>query len=111
VIDPDTKQPLIGQYAAGWIKRGPSGVIGTNKPDSVETVQAMLADAEKGQALTPAQPEPDCIEKLVRERQPRFVTYADWLKLDELELERGKAAGRPRVKFTTVDEMLKALGK
>jgi ferredoxin--NADP+ reductase len=111
VIDPDTKQPLIGQYAAGWIKRGPSGVIGTNKPDSVETVQAMLADAEKGQALTPEQPEPECIAELVRERQPRFVTYADWLKLDELELERGKAAGRPRVKFTTVDEMLKALGK
>jgi ferredoxin--NADP+ reductase len=111
VMDPDAKQPLTGQYTTGWIKRGPSGVIGTNKPDSVETVNGMLEDLKKGQVLQPVQPKAACIEELVRERQPQFFTYADWLKLDELELSRGKAAGRPRVKFTTVEEMLKALGK
>jgi ferredoxin--NADP+ reductase len=47
VIDPESKQPCVGQYTAGWIKRGPSGVIGTNKPDAVETVNCMLEDSRK----------------------------------------------------------------
>ncbi len=111
VIDPETKQPRVGEYASGWIKRGPSGVIGTNKPDSVETVNCMLEDRAKGAVLHPSQPEWECVEKLVRERQPQYFTFADWLKLDELELARGKAAGQPRLKFTSVEEMLKALGK
>ena len=111
VMDPETKQPRVGEYASGWIKRGPSGVIGTNKPDSVETVNCMLEDLEKGAMLQPAQPEWDCVEKLVRERQPQYFTFADWLRLDELEVARGKAAGRPRLKFTSVEEMLAALGK
>jgi len=111
VIDPDTKQPRVGEYTTGWIKRGPSGVIGTNKPDSVETATCMLDDVEQGAVLQPIQPEWDCVEKLVRERQPRYCTFADWLKLDELELSRGKAAGRPRLKFTNVAEMLTALNK
>jgi ferredoxin--NADP+ reductase len=111
VIDPESKQPLAGQYCAGWIKRGPSGVIGTNKPDSVETVTCMLEDLAQGKVFQPSQPDPKCVEDLVRARQPRFFTYADWLKQDELEVARGKALGRPRVKFTSVDEMLAALGK
>ena len=111
VMDPETKQPRAGEYASGWIKRGPSGVIGTNKPDSVETVNCMLEDLEKGAVLQPAQPEWECVEKLVRERQPQYFTFADWLRLDELEVARGKAAGRPRLKFTSVGGMLKALGR
>jgi ferredoxin--NADP+ reductase len=110
VLDPDTKQPLPGEYTAGWIKRGPSGVIGTNKPDAAETVAAMLEDAAAGRTLDPPEPEAAAAERLVRQRQPLYVSYPDWLRLDALEVEQGRAAGRPRVKLTRVDEMLAALG-
>jgi ferredoxin--NADP+ reductase len=111
VTDPETREPLVGQYAAGWIKRGPSGVIGTNKPCSVETVGCMLEDLAAGRTFEPEIPDSDAVERLVRERQPGFICYADWRRLDELETARGQEAGRPRVKFTTVDEMLRALGR
>ncbi len=111
VMDPESKRPLVGQYTAGWIKRGPSGVIGTNKPDAVETVKCMLEDLAQDGLLQPAQPESRCVEDLVRARQPQFFTFADWLKLDELEVARGQAQGRPRVKLTSVEEMLAALGR
>ncbi len=111
VLDPTTKQPRVGEYCTGWIKRGPSGVIGTNKPDSVETVVGMLEDVGNGATLQPAHPDRASLEALIRERQPQFFTYADWQKLDALETERGKAQNRPRVKFTSVAEMLKALGR
>jgi ferredoxin/flavodoxin---NADP+ reductase len=111
VLDPNSKQPLVGQYTTGWIKRGPSGVIGTNKPDSVETAQCMLEDMQKGATLQPAHPDLDSIDQLVRERQPQFVSFADWLALDKMEVAKGAAQGRPRVKFTSVDEMLAALGR
>lgn len=111
VIDPDTKQPIVGQYCAGWIKRGPSGVIGTNKPDSVETAVEMIEDLSKGLVWAPAHPEVTAAEALVRERQPNFFSYADWLKLDAIEVAKGQAEGRPRVKITSVAEMLKALGR
>ncbi len=111
VLDPDSPQPVVGEYAAGWIKRGPTGVIGTNKPDAAETVTAMLEDAARGAVLTPAHPEPAAAEALVRQRQPNCFSYADWLRLNEQEVARGRAAGRPRVKFTRVEEMLAALGR
>ncbi len=111
VIDPTTKQPLPGQYTSGWIKRGPSGVIGTNKPDSVETAMCMLEDLQKGMTLQPSQPDTGSIDKLVRERQPQFFSFADWLALDKMEVAKGQAQGRPRVKFTSVQEMLAALGR
>jgi len=109
VLDPATKQPRIGEYTAGWIKRGPSGVIGTNKPDAVETVNCMLEDLTQGRILQPACPEVAQAEALVRERQPNFFTYADWQRLDAIEVARGQALGRPRLKFTRLDEMLAAL--
>lgn len=110
VLDPVSKEPLPGQYTAGWIKRGPSGVIGTNKPDAVETVEHMLDDAAAGRTLQPSQPTAAAVDALLAERGARVVTYADWQALDELEIARGAACGRPRLKFTTVDEMLAALG-
>ncbi len=110
VLDPDSKQPRAGEYTAGWIKRGPSGVIGTNKPDALETVTAMVEDAAAGRTLAPAEPDPASVERLLRQRQSHVVGYADWLRLNALEVERGRAVGRPRVKFTRVDEMLAALG-
>lgn len=111
VLDAETKQPRVGEYTSGWIKRGPSGVVGTNKPDSVETVNCMLEDLQNGSILNPSQPGAASIQKLVCERKPDFFSYADWRRLDQMELEKGKAIGRPRLKFTSVEEMKKALGK
>ena len=111
VMDPATKQPRVGEYTTGWIKRGPSGVIGTNKPDSVETATAMLEDVQRGAVLQPAHPDAASADAFVRERQPRFFSFADWLKLDQMEVARGASLGRPRLKFTSVEEMARALGK
>lgn len=117
VLDPGTSAgagadavtPLVGLYVAGWIKRGPTGVIGTNKPDAAETVAAMLDDAARGRALEPGEPDGAVLEAFVRRRQPAVVSYADWLMLERVEQERGAAAGRPRVKLTSVGDMLAAL--
>ena len=111
VIDPSTEQPILGEYTAGWIKRGPSGVIGTNKPDAAETVAGMLEDAAQNLTLNPEHPDAAAIEALVAKRQPNYFTYADWLLLNEIELARGQAVGRPRIKFTSVEAMLAALGR
>ena len=111
MIDPNTKKPLTGLYTAGWIKRGPSGVIGTNKPDALETVNGMMEDLANGSTLTPSAPEPSAVENLVRERKPNFVSWKDWQRLDEIEVSKGEKEGRPRVKFTTVEEMQEALGR
>jgi len=111
VLDAGTKQPLVGQYTAGWIKRGPTGVIGTNKPDAAETVAGMLEDLARDIHLRPSDPTPAAVERMVRERQPQYLSYQDWLRLDEIETRRGKETGRPRVKFTRVKDMLAALGR
>src|SRR5215510_3882427 len=111
VLDPGTKQPLVGEYTAGWIKRGPTGVIGTNKPDAAETVACMFEDLARGAVLEPTHPEAAAADALVRQRQPSFVSYADWLRLDAIEVAQGRAQGRPRVKLTSVEEMLAALGR
>ncbi len=112
VTDPDSGEQLPGEYVVGWIKRGPSGVIGTNKKDAQETVDAMFADlaANNGHPAPaphePAEPNPEAIEKLLRERQPQLVTYEGWEAIDRHEKALGEAAGRPRVKLTNIDEML-----
>jgi ferredoxin--NADP+ reductase len=111
VLNGETQQPVTGEYTAGWIKRGPSGVIGTNKPDALETVNCMMEDLANGVILSPSSPEPAAVKKLVQARQPNYFTFADWLKLDELELSEGKKLGRPRLKFTCVEDMLTALGR
>ena len=111
VLDPETKQPIVGEYTAGWIKRGPTGVIGTNKPDAAETVQAMLEDLRARRTLAPAEPPAEAAERMVRERQPQWVSYANWLTVDETEVTRGRTVGRPRVKFARVEEMLAAIGR
>ncbi|RMF76701.1 MAG: NADP oxidoreductase [Chloroflexi bacterium] len=97
---------VIGEYVVGWIKRGPSGVIGTNKPDSVETVEHLLEDARAGQLLSPSAPDADAIVRLLDGRNIRYITYADWEMLDAEEQKRGEPHGRPRVKFTDVKAML-----
>ena len=111
VLDPDTRRPVVGEYTAGWVKRGPSGVIGTNKPDAAETVECMLEDLAQGALRAPAHATAAAAEALVRQRRPSYVSYADWLTLNQLEVARGRAQGRPRVKFTRVEDMLAALGR
>ena len=107
VLHPHTLHPIPGLYVAGWIKRGPSGVIGTNKPDAAETAEAMLEDLRAGRVPPPAEPDPAAIERLLRERQPCLITFDDWKTLDRIESERGQARGRPRVKLTEAEIMTK----
>jgi ferredoxin--NADP+ reductase len=107
VIDPlaaSSQQPAA--YVSGWIKRGPSGVIGTNKPDAAETAQAMLEDAAAGRTLSP---DLEDIEPLLRERQPDLVEWSHWMKLNAAETAAGSPAGRPRVRHTRVTDMLEAI--
>ncbi len=111
VLDSHDAGHKVGHYTAGWIKRGPSGVIGTNKKDALETVQHLLADIESGTLLDPADPEPGAVEELLAERGVRFVSFEDWQAIDEAEVGRGEPHGRPRVKFVRVEEMLDALGE
>lgn len=111
VLDPETSQPVVGEYVSGWIKRGPSGVIGTNKPDALETVRCMLEDVQSGSVLTPDTPLSAVAEQRIRERQPLYVSFEDWQRLDAIEVEQGETEGRPRVKFTRVVDMLSALNK
>jgi ferredoxin/flavodoxin---NADP+ reductase len=110
VCDP-ADSPMRGHYVTGWIKRGPSGVIGNNKADSVETANMLLEDLEQGGLLTPAEPEREAFVAALRARQPRLVTFPDWQRLDRLEMERGKPQGRPRVKILSVEEMLGELSR
>ncbi|WP_428265849.1 NADP oxidoreductase [Haliangium sp.] len=105
--DGDGDQVVPGLYAAGWIKRGPSGIIGTNKPDSVATVESVLADLS---SLTPcATPDSDAVRALLAERGVRVVSFDDWKKIDAAEVAAGKAVGKPREKLATIDEMLAVL--
>ncbi len=97
-----------GEYAVGWIKRGPTGIIGTNKRDAQETVDAVLEDLDSGRLPTPVDPDRDSMETLLAERQPDAVSYAGWLAVDRLERERGEPHGRPRVKLCSFEELLEA---
>lgn len=106
VFDPAVGATIPGLYVSGWIKRGPSGVIGTNKPDAAETATVMLEDAAAGTILTPDHTD---IEPLVRSRQPEVVTWPDWVRLGEAEAGLGRPQGRPRVKLCRVEEMLAAI--
>lgn len=98
--------PVQGAYVAGWIKRGPSGVIGTNKPDAVETIGSLLADADAGALAEPAQADPDAIMALLRSRGVEVVAWQDWQALDAHECATGTARGAPREKVTDTSEML-----
>jgi ferredoxin--NADP+ reductase len=97
---------IPGEYVVGWAKRGPSGVIGTNKPDSLATVTAMLEDLPALAGIADAERDPAAIEALLRERGADYVSYADWKILDGHETAAGAAQGRPRVKVTRVPEMM-----
>jgi len=105
----DSEHQFSGLYCAGWIKRGPSGVIGTNKPDANQTVSHLLEDKAK---LYPCKnPDNRRLVDLLNELKIRYVSFADWKKIDEAEIEQGKKKEKSREKFVSVEEMLAVLGK
>ncbi len=106
VMDPTSGAPIAGVYVAGWIKRGPTGLIGTNKGCSRETVAGMVEDLTAGSSFAPTSPQPEAVDQLLRKRHVDFVTYDEWKRIDELEVLRGQAAGRPRVKLTEREDFL-----
>ncbi len=111
VLSSDLKNPCMGEYVVGWAKRGPSGLIGTNRADSVATVKGMLEDALAGKfgwTVPPVHP-PASMEQFLRERRRRFVSFPEWKKLDQIEIEEGKRKGKTREKFSRVSDMLSAL--
>ena len=95
-------------YCAGWIKRGPTGIIGTNKKDASETVARLLEDVEAGRITHNPEATPDAVESLLAERGARAVVYTGWASIDELERTAGEKLGRPRVKLRSWDELLEA---
>ena len=97
--------PIPGLYCAGWIKRGPTGVIGTNKKDATETVDLLLEDVRAGVL---ARDTGAGVDELLAERGVEVVSYGGWEAIDALERARGEAQGRPRVKLRTWDELLAA---
>ena len=108
VIDPVSGKARPREYVAGWIKRGPSGVIGTNKPDAHETVDALLHDMQT------SPPDPvlggAVFDRLLSERRGDVVSYPEWERINTAEIARGEPAGRPRDKFSDIDEMIEVAG-
>ena len=104
----DDGEPLAHVYCAGWIKRGPTGVIGTNKKDATETVTHLLEDVQAGRVVHKEEATAEAIEALVAKRGIRAVVYSGWTSIDELERVAGEKLGRPRVKLRTWDELLDA---
>ncbi len=109
VIDPDTGERVPGVYVTGWIKRGPSGVIGTNRTCAEETVRGLLLDAAEGRSDRPRSSR-DELEALLSARQPHTLGYADWQAIDAHELGLGADRGRPRVKLVDRQRMLDVSG-
>lgn len=100
-------QIVPGLYTAGWIKRGPSGVIGTNKPDSEETVKNLLSDVDR---LVPCcQADGGVLREWLHKKGVRVVTFDDWRRIDAEEIKRGAQCGKPREKYISVPEMLARL--
>ncbi|HEX2254546.1 MAG TPA: FAD-dependent oxidoreductase [Thermoanaerobaculia bacterium] len=109
VFDPESGEVRAREYVVGWAKRGPSGLIGTNKGDSAATIDALVADLAAAPAGGAAEPSRRAVLDRLDERGVRWVSFEDWCALDELETSRGAASGRPRIKLCRVEEMLEAL--
>ena len=109
LVEPVSGDPLVGLNCSGWIKRGATGMIGTNKTDSGETVEALLHDFEVGRLTEPVAGQVE-LERLLGSRQVTVVDHAAWVNIDRAERAAGKSAGRPRIKLVTQAELLKAAG-
>ena len=96
VLDSAGGEPLPGLYVCGWVKRGPTGLIGTNNGDAKETVEHMLEDQSTGVMIEPARTHSGDIEQLLDDGGVRFVTFNQWEELDTLERVRGMPVARGR---------------
>lgn len=105
-VTDDAGARVPGLYVAGWAKRGPSGVIGTNKSDAAETARHMLDDIPALSPIAPDMASPDATPALLRAKGVPFINFDQWRALEAEEDRRGKASGRPRVKFTSAADML-----
>jgi ferredoxin--NADP+ reductase len=102
-------EPLGGEYVVGWIKRGPSGVIGTNKKDATDTVARIVEDAEAGRLPDPgAAADAAAVGEWLRGSAPGVVEWDGWEAIDEHERGLGEPAGRPRVKLVRLAELFEA---
>lgn len=99
---------LTGVYVTGWAKRGPSGVIGTNKKCATDTVRSILEDIAGGH-LPPPPSGRDELDTLLNERSPGAIDFSDWSRIDKAEISAGEKLGRPRVKFVSIDELRSAV--
>ena len=100
----DGTATLAGLYVTGWLKRGPTGIIGTNRADSVETVASLLADLPK--VHDRGKRGAEALRPLLEGRGIRVFNYQNWLMVDSAEIDRGKPKSKPREKFTRIHEML-----
>jgi ferredoxin--NADP+ reductase len=107
VMAPDG-EPLPGVYAVGWIKRGPTGILGTNKRDAEETVARLAEDFSAGTLPAPQVTGREEIEALLADRKPDLVTVEGWRAIEADELRRGEEQQRPRVKLSSREELLAA---
>jgi ferredoxin/flavodoxin---NADP+ reductase len=103
-------EPLPGVYAVGWIKRGPTGILGTNKRDAEETVARLAEDLAAGALPQPPSPSREQVDALLAERGIAPVTIDGWRAIDAAELGAGRDSGRPRVKIASRDDLLTAAG-
>jgi ferredoxin--NADP+ reductase len=101
-------QALTGVYTVGWIKRGPTGILGTNKRDAEETVTCLVEDLAAGTIAQPAGADREQIDALLAERVPELVRVEGWRAIARQELERGRRERRPRVKLASRQELLDA---
>jgi ferredoxin--NADP+ reductase len=109
VLAPDGER-LPGVYAVGWIKRGPTGILGTNKRDAEETVSRLAEDLAAGVLPQPPKPNREDIDALLAERKPNLISIDGWRAIEARELDRGRRERRPRVKLVSREELLAAAG-
>ena len=111
VTKAETGETVPNQYVVGWAKSGPRGLIGMHKQASGAVVELMMEDLQNGMVEARELPPQSAIETLLNEREIKFVTFAEWKAIDEAEQQRGKEREAPRIKYSDVDDMLKAAGK
>lgn len=105
VYDPETGDDYIGLFCTGWIKRGATGTIGTNKPDSAETVSTLLVDFENGLLVDPTHDFTHLVE-LIEERVPDAIDQKGWIRIDQRERALGQPDGRQRLKIVRTADLL-----
>ena len=106
VLSLETGEHEVGEYVVGWVKRGPSGVIGTNKKDATDTVARIIEDRDAGKLNTPKEPDPAACEEFLSQQCPDLVTWEGWRAIDSHETGLGEPQGRPRVKLVRTGEMV-----